>query len=448
MKKRYVAAVVFLFALLLSSYAFAADSDTIKIGLFYSSTAKDSVTLACDNGFTIGYEQGFTTGYDSNFTVLQETDLTALTIKKNGDTGVEAEGILIFDEPGSFLTVYPRSGNLFLDGTEYRGGIQFKRQDTGDMTVINIVNIEEYLYSVIGQEMSPSWNIEALKAQAVCARGFAASNRAKFASYGFHLTNDTNSQVYLGVASETDSTRQAVDETQGIVLTYNGQIAETLYFASSGGATANSAHVWGNEVPYLTGVVDPYENPEEATRYNWTVSITAAEIKEILANRGVDIGDIQSVQAVSTDSLGYVTELKFTGTGGDYTVTNSNCRDIFGGKIYSQRYTVTGGGEIQNPELSVLSSAGQTILSAFRLFLTGGSPAQFPLVVQGAQDTAAYAQTAAAGDGSFLFTGHGWGHGVGMSQWGAKAMADQGFSYDSILSFYYPGTQLKERSSL
>lgn len=441
-----------LFSLLLTVYAQAADSDTIKIGLYYTSSAKDAVTLHCDAGFTIGYEQGFTIGtfsdFSSNFTSVQETDLTDITVKKNGDTAVEVEGVTVFDTPDCYLTIYPRSGNLSLDGTAYRGGIQFKRLDTSDMTVINVVDLEQYLYSVIGKEMSPSWNMEALKAQAVCARGFAVSNREKYASYGFHLTNDTNSQVYQGMQTETDSTRQAVEETKGMVLTYNGQIAETLYFASSGGATANSAHVWGNEVPYLTGVIDPYENPDEATRYSWSVSLTAGEIKEILANRGVDIGEIQSVRAVSTDDHGYVTELQFTGTAGDYTVTNSACRDIFGGKLYSQRYTVTGGGDVANPEISALSSAGKTALAALRLLLTGGSPAQLPLVIQNVQDTASYAQTAAVGDGTFLFTGNGWGHGVGMSQWGAKSMADQGFTYDEILTFYYPGCELKERSTL
>lgn len=449
MKKRYVAYLVLLFSLLLTVYAQAADSDTIKIGLFYTSSAKDAVTLTCDAGFIIGYEEGFTVGtfseFSSNFTATAETDSTTIVVKKNGDTAVEIEGVTTFDTPGCYLTIYPRSGNLWLDGTEYRGGIQFKRLDTSDMTVINVVNLEEYLYSVVGKEMSPSWNLEALKAQAVCARGYAVRNREKYAQYGFHLTNDTNSQVYQGIQAETESTRQAVDETRGMVLAYNGQIAETLYFASSGGATANSAHVWGNEVPYLTGVIDPYENPDEATRYSWSVSLTADEIKEILANRGVDIGNIKSVHAISTDDHGYVTELQFTGTTGDYTVYNSNCRDIFGGKLYSQRYTVTGGGDVPSPELSALTSAGKTVLATLRLFL---APAQFPQVIQNVQDTAAYAQTAVVGDGTFLFTGNGWGHGVGMSQWGAKAMADQSFGYEEILTFYYPGCELKERSSL
>ena len=445
MKKCYVALPILLFSLLLTVYAQAADSDTIKIGLFYGSTAKESVALSCTGGFAIGYEEGFTIGFDENFTALQETDLTKLVIKKSGDTAVEAEGVLTFDQPDCFLTVYPRGETLMIEGVEYRGGVQFKRLDTGDMTVINVVNQEEYLYSVIGKEMSPSWNIEALKAQAVCARGFAVSNRAKFSTYGFHLNTTTTSQVYQGVQTETDSTRRAVDETRGLVLTYDGRIAETLYFASSGGATANSAHVWGNDVPYLTGVIDPYENPDEATRYSWSVSLSADEIKEILAKHDVNIGDIQSVRTLSVGDNGYVTELQFVGSAGEYTVKNSNCRTVFGGKLHSQRYTVSGGGDVPTPELSALSSAGKTVLSTLRLLL---APAQYPQVIQNAQDTAAYAQTAAVGDGTFLFNGNGWGHGVGMSQWGAKAMADQGFTYDQILTFYYPGCELKERSTL
>ena len=445
MKKWYVAFLTLLFSLLLTVYAQAADFDTIKIGLFYGSTAKESVTLSSATGFTIGYEEGFSTGFDDNFTALQECDLTELTVKKSGGAAVEAEGVLTFEQENCYLTIYPRGGTLTVDGTEYRGGVQLKRLDTGDMTVVNIVNQEEYLYSVIGKEMSPGWNIEALKAQAVCARGFAVSNRAKFAKYGFHLDTTTTSQVYQGVKTETDSTRRAADETRGLVLTHNGRVAETLYFASAGGATANAKNVWGSEIPYLTGVIDPYENPDEATRYSWSVSLSADEIKEILAKRDVHIGEIQSVRALSVGDNGYVTELQFVGTDGEYTVKNSDCRSVFGGKLHSQRYTVSGGGDVPEPELSALSCAGKTVLSTLRLLL---SPAQYPQVIQNAQDTAAYAQTAAVGDGTFLFTGNGWGHGVGMSQWGAKAMADQGFSYDQILTFYYTGCELKERSTL
>ena len=429
----YVLTLVLTLCCYTTIYADETQVDTIKIGLFYASTAKTGVTISSADGFYAGTE------VDGEFIQDNLIAETEVSVSAGEGNTVDMGGFVYTAE--QFPTLYPVSGNIFVDGTEYRGGVQFKRVNGGLLTVINVVNIEEYLYSVIGKEMSPGWNIEALKAQAVCARGFAISNKNKFASYGFNLDTTTTSQVYPGVSSETESTRRAVDETRGQVLKHNGTIIESIYCASMGGASADAANVWGGSYPYLVSVVDPYEDPSEATRYSWSVTLTADEIKTCLANEGVNIGDIKNVEIVKQDDAGYVLELRFTGTNGTHTVTRSKCRNIFGGKLYSQRFSIAGtsgsaavsAGPLRKFDISGANS--NLIYSIAYVFdIDMGIPAQNRFTTPVAAVTAPT---------EYTFNGNGWGHGVGMSQWGAKAMADKGFSYGDILTFYYTGTYLE-----
>ena len=416
-------------------YAEDMSVDTIKIGLFYGSSAKENVS--------IGSESGFYMGYEANGEFVKDAELAETTVTVTaGDGTTVAIGSYIY-EADQFPTLYPIDGNMTVDGVKYRGGIQFKRIDGGALTVINVVDIEQYLYSVIGKEMSPSWNIEALKAQAVCARGFAISNYNKFSKYGFNLDTTTTSQVYKGISTETESTRRAVDETKGQVLKHDGKIIQSIYCASMGGASANAENVWGGSYPYLVSVVDPYENPDEATRYSWSITLSSNDIKKCLSDSGINIGDITSVEIVSQDDAGYVTELLFTGTNGTHTVKKSSCRTIFGGKLHSQRYTIAGSEET-HPNISIISADGIFTKPSNELYVQGAGKMSVLNVLSSAMAKMFAPQSGnAVSAGEYTFNGNGWGHGVGMSQWGAKAMADKGFTYEDILTFYYTGTYLE-----
>ncbi len=418
-----ILALLAAFSVYTSVYAENLSIDTIKIGLFYGGTAKDAVTIGANGGFNLGY---FENGEFISQYTIEENAVTVCA----GEGNTVAIGDYIYDE-AQCPTLYPIDGTVTVEGTEYRGGVQFIRRNGGKLTVINIVNIEEYLYGVVGREMSPSWSIEALKAQAVCARGFAISNKNKFADYGFNLDTTTTSQVYAGVSAETESVRRAVDETYGQVLMHGGEIIESIYCASMGGASANAENVWGGRYPYLVSVADIYENPAEATRYSWSVTLTAEEIKACLANQGVNIGNITNVQIIKQDDAGYVLELKFTGTSGTHTVTKSACRGIFGGKLHSQRYTIAGGAS-RSALLNIKNTGGMQIASSMARLFGIEIPENYGVL-----------QRSTSAPKSYTFNGNGWGHGVGMSQWGAKAMADQGFAYGDILTFYYTGTYLE-----
>ncbi len=416
-------------------YAEDMSVDTIKIGLFYGSSAKESVSIGSESGFYMGYEA------NEEFVKDAELTETGVTVTSGEGTTV-AIGSYIY-EADQFPTLYPIKGNITVDGVEYRGSIQFKRIAGGALTVINEVDIEQYLYSVIGKEMSPSWNIEALKAQAVCARGFAISNYNKFSKYGFNLDTTTTSQVYKGISTETESTRRAVDETKGQVLKHDGKIIQSIYCASMGGASANAENVWGGSYPYLVSVTDPYENPDEATRYSWSITLSADDIKKSLSDAGINIGDITSIEIVNQDDSGYVTELLFTGTNGTHTVKKSSCRTIFGGKLHSQRYTIAGNEE-SYPNISIISADGLFTKPSNELYVQGAGQMSVLNVLSSAIARIFAPQSGnTVSSGEYTFNGNGWGHGVGMSQWGAKAMADKGFTYEDILTFYYTGTYLE-----
>ncbi len=135
----------------------------------------------------------------------------------------------------------------------YKGTIHIINNN-GNMTVINDVGIEDYVRGVTPAEMPSSWNMEALKAQAIAVRSYAIANLGKHASQGFDLLDSTMDQVYNGVLAETSATNQAVEETKGLVLTYNNKIISTMYSASAGGQTKSALQAWGNDIPYLQSV--------------------------------------------------------------------------------------------------------------------------------------------------------------------------------------------------
>lgn len=289
----------------------------------------------------------------------------------------------------SALGVYPLDAAKYIsiNGKSYRGSLRFYRQENSDMTAVNVVGMEAYLYGVVPKEVTPSWNMEVVKAQAVMARSFAASNKNKFARYGFNLDDTTTSQVYGGTAAEHPRAIQAVDETAGQVVTYQGKAVPVYYFGSSGGHTEDVENVWGGEaLPYMRGVDDSYENQEEATNAVWTKIFTQQEVKEALASAGVDIGDITAIEVLQTSPNGRAIKTKITGTTGEKEYAYENIRFPFG--LPSHWFTVT----LEN--------------------------------------------------NTFIFSGRGWGHGAGLSQWGAKGMADAGIGYIDIIKHYFTGVEV------
>lgn len=396
--------------------------DTIKVGISYGSSASKEAWFYSDSPVDIVDASS----YSYITTVPAQTKFC-----------VTASESLLTSEYFSPVMMSIRLDSasvISYNGENYRGS--FELNNAGDkVTVINVVNTEDYLASVLGKEMSSSWPIEALKAQAVCARNYAITNLNKHSSYGFDLCATQDCQVYGGMASEADRTRQAVAETQGVLVKYQGRVVPLFYFSCDGGYTENSENVWVSAEGYLRGKKDIYENPKYATYYNWSQSYTKEEIENILETKKMSVGELLDIRIDRLSENNGVIELTFVGTEGEKRVTKTQTRTVL--SLKSQTYTIekhaaqpTVSEETEQVTQWVLSADGVVSVNNPVYALTSGGimPIHYETVTK---------ETEAQGYESYTFNGHGWGHLVGMSQWGAYSMAKEGFSYKDILNFYF-----------
>ena len=367
-------------------------------------------------------------------------------------------------------------------GYRYYGGFRYERIGGGDLTVVNIVDLETYIKGVVPYEMSSSWPLEALKVQAVCARSYAYINihSGKHTSYHFDVCNTTDCQAYYGAGTNsssyqaTERTDQAVDETAGEYAWYDGQVIEAFYSSSHGGASESVYNVWGTSLeqyPYLCGVEDPYEADmaSKNSYSSWTVSYTSSELAQRLENYGYDASSgIESLTLTYSD-LGNVIQVRVNyRDGGSDTIRPSSMRSVFG--ISSIRFTVngqaassgsgttssSGGGLTANGSTSLDSQGTYTVISGSGSLSQAGLDGLYAISGSGSitpaedaasgggsgTDTPTGTQVTVSGS-SYTFQGSGNGHQLGLSQYGAWAMAERGFTYEEIIEFYYPGTYVQ-----
>ena len=326
-------------------------------------------------------------------------------------------------------------------GYRYYGGFQYRRSG-GDLTVINIVDLEDYIKGVLPYEMNNTWPLEALKAQAVCARSYAATISNSHTSSGFDVCNNTHCQMYQGLNLANDRTDQAVEETAGEFVRYNGVPVVTYYSASDGGATEDVRNIWNSTVdlPHLQGVIDPYEADlaDSISQYNWTVTVTKAVAAAKLQSKGYNCGSIVDV---------YVAELSETGNPKTITFVDSNGKNwSFGPEtlriwfsLRSNRFTIGDG-----TASYYVNGTSNTLASVSGAYAVSGDGTVSAITgtpyVATASGTDRLGTSSATASGSTItFTGSGYGHNVGMSQQGARAMALRGMDYIDIMTFYFTG---------
>ena len=358
------------------------------------------------------------------------------------------EELLVFGGTKGYLGIKPNSTDLpaiiNINDKPYRGEVEVRRYTGSDMTVINVVVLEEYLYGVVAREIGASSPAEAIKAQAVVARNYAVNNAGKNSKWGFDMTNTTSDQAYNGYEWERPASNNAVDETKGKLLMYDEKPASTFYFSTSGGRTEDVKNVWSSNgnYPYLVSVEDKYESPS-ASKAKWEVTLTSEQIKQSLKAIGVDVGDVLAVRPLEYSEAGRVIKLQITGTKSEKIFIKSMCRTALGKDVLSQWYTVSSGSS--GSELSAINGQGETLkVTAAGLnvkSVNGVSTISSDIYVKSADGTQQVSNTtSASGSGGFKITGRGWGHGVGMSQVGAIGMANAGFDYEKILEWYFNGT--------
>jgi len=318
----------------------------------------------------------------------------------------------------------------------YRGTLEIEKREEG-LLLVNEVTMEEYLYAVLPSEMPSTFGTEALKAQAICARSYAYRSLManRYAQYGAHVDDSVACQVYNNTG-ETEAAVLAVKETHGQVLFYEGAVAQCYYFSTSSGHTTSAADVWENaeNVAYLEGKKTPYDaespwyhwqtflsldaltkNVEEALRTRYATVPEQILTYDAAANTFVskpieEVGELERIQVYERGSGEIATRLLIVGSKGVFLVKNEyNIRTVLAPTdtlIYRQN------GENVN---------GATLLPSAFIELQKGTY---------------------GGETGYLVTGGGYGHGVGMSQCGADAMAREGFACEEIIEEYYPGTEI------
>lgn len=270
-----------------------------------------------------------------------------------------------------------------LNGRLYRGSLWVKPETVKDkngasvtrLTAINVIDLEDYLMSVLPSEMPSSWPREALKAQAIAARSYAIANLGKYRSKGYDVQATVMDQAYRGASAETIASNRAVSETNGIVMKHAGKVVPGFFHSSSAGHTDVAEHVWTKEVPYLKSVPDV----DHKSKYVlWERKFPMTQIDSSL---GKDVGTVLGLFPVHRSPAGRVKNLLVIGTKGSTFVSGTAVRQMF-----------------------ALPSTNFNVLAY--------------------QD-------------SYLFKGQGFGHGLGMSQYGARGLADHGYNAAQILTYYY-----------
>jgi len=364
--------------------------------------------------FTVAFLAVFSFARDPQIiTVLVETNQKALNISSlRGMTAADMKtGRRVSFPRGSSYRVVPERGGVSIrgemfssmvrlitkgdsvrvNGRSYRDSIILKNKNSR-LSAINEIGVESYLCGVLPRELSPEWDEEALKAQAVVSRTYIMANLGRFAKKGYDLTSCENSQVYGGLGCEKPQTSAAVRKTAGEVIKYRGKVARVYFHADAAGYTESPEFVWGSASPppYLKGKREPVR---KRTPYSsWKYEITFDKLAIILSKNGYKTGKIKRVTVKNKTRSGRVKNFMV------YSKTGKT-------KIKSGKFrTMLGGRNIKSTKIKKIANKRKSV----------------------------------------VFSGSGWGHGVGMSQWGAKELAEKGWNYKKIIRLYFPGTKISK----
>lgn len=291
--------------------------------------------------------------------------------------------------PHSPLLIQSEGEGIRIGDRLYRHAVKIWREGDGKLLVVNEIAVDDYLKGVLPWEANPKWPKEALMAQAIASRTYALFKALENQKEKFVLSKDVLSQVYGGRNSENPMTTQAVEATAGKILTYNGKIFPAYFHSTCGGATTHAEYQWDVEKhPALQGVDCEFCRPSKYFR--WQERFQVEEIESRLRKRGISLSGIQEIRPVDRDASGRARHFE------------------------------------------IKSEKDKTKIHAndFRLWL---DPARLKSTL---------IQSIHPENGNFLFRGRGWGHGVGMCQYGMKKLAELGYTHEQILKYYYPGAEI------
>ena len=305
-------------------------------------------------------------------------------------------GLIMDSQPlrSDRLDVRGRDGELTLNGITVGGHVIVKLQN-GKLLAINELPLEDYVKGVVPSEMSAAWHPEALKVQAVATRTYALYKMRQNARKDFDVVASIKDQVYLyrGRAAAAGPAGRAADETRDQVLAYRDEPILAAFSSTAAGLTEDAWNVWAVDLPYLKGVECPFDL--NSPWYQWRTDVGLAMLEQRLRDEGFPVGVIASLAPAAYTKAGRVVQVRILHSGGELYIKGDDLRRVLG--------------------YLVLPST------------------QFDFDVVGLK---------------VQFAGRGNGHGVGLCQWGAKELAERGYSAETILRYYYPGADIRDLNSL
>ncbi len=329
--------------------------------------------------------KGFCEVVDSatNKVLYRGKDLkTTVTVYKSGvllgKTGFRADKLFVRAKDPYAITV---------NGRKFRGGINLIKKDNTHLLVVNNIELEDYIKGILYHEASHYWPPEALKAQAIACRTYAVYQRKENALRDFDVTSDVYSQVYGGRVSERYRTNKAVDETKGLVLVYQGKVFPAYFHATCSGHTEDAGLLWNTDIAPLKGVACSF--CRQSPHFSWHRVLTLEEIEKKLKGSNHKISGIEEILIMGKDRSGRITNLKITAKDKFVEIPAKDFRGLLGPDIIRST----------NFQISIV-------------------------------------------DKEAVIEGIGWGHGVGLCQWGAYFMAKNGSTCEDILLYYYPGASI------
>jgi stage II sporulation protein D len=295
------------------------------------------------------------------------------------------------DRWGRLVTIEPadRGGVVVINNRPFRGAIELKNQGDG-IRVVNRLSVEDYVRGVLQMETSDTWPAQALQAQAVISRTYALRNRGRHGRSGYDFCSKPHCQTYGGVSAERKKTDAAIRKTRGeVLIDRKKQLATTVYHSCCGGSTESAENVWehGGQ-PYLKATRCPW--CKNSPRFHWVAKVPDSLLDERLRRAGFDIGHVRALGILSHTPSGRVYQIRVYGEKGT--------RDVLANKFRN----MIDPGLIRSTNWSGVSKL----------------------------------------DGDWQIHGQGWGHGVGLCQWGMKTLAEKGKSYGDILRVYYHGAKV------
>jgi stage II sporulation protein D len=309
-----------------------------------------------------------------------------LVVIEEGENGLMVNELPV---PYFHLRISNTHGILKVNEKGFRGRVEVIREDGNSLLVINELNLEDYLVGLLNQEISSKWDREALKAQAVAARTYALFQKEERKDSLYQLESTVMDQVYNGSDSEDQPSLQAVRETAGEVIFYQSEVFPAFYHSCCGGKTEPARLVFQNGSPLLQSVACRFCS--DFPRYFWEFKLSHEEIRKRFKAEGYQIEKIKDVKVTKRSENNRVIEILVKGKGGDITLTGNDLRRILGfERLRSTNF----------------------IVKNFR--------------------------------NSTQFLGIGYGHGVGLCQWGTKKMAESGYTYAQIIHHYYPLGEIRK----